>query len=696
MAALQNIRNRAGAAVAIIIGLAMLAFIIGDFSGSGQALFSESRYRVIEAAGEAVSIQDFEARLQDYTEYITTTTGQSSFDEAQTASIRDQVYQQVLSEIIMGKEYKAAGVGVSSDEIFDMVQGSDPHEYVRQLFTDQQTGAFDKTTLLRFLKNMDADETGKQRKFWLNLERDITNQRLAEKYTQMVGKGLYVPSFLAKSDYLENNRILSFTYINHPYSAIADSAVSMTDSEIKAYYNANLSKYKQDASRDFDYVAFPVVASEEDRVALESEIQQLKEDFNTAPDASAYLGLNSDQPMDMFFYGKEELPVQVQPLFDAEPGTMVGPFEEESALKVSKLVKTGMFPDSLRIRQIVLVAPAATNAALAAVRDSAEAIKAQLDKGQSFESLFALHSQKSAGLPADGDMGWLPYGQLPDTLYHLPKGGTMVLQSTQNVFILEVTDMKGATKRVQIATLVKNIEAGTATVQKIYSDASKFAGENTSAESFAKGAAEKKLNIVNCVRVTANDQQVNGITDSPRELIRWAFEAQKEAVSPIFDLGNVYVVAVLKDIHEKGPMSLSEASYNIKQTLIKEKKAALIAPMMTSAGADIATIASRLSLPLDTLKEVNFAAYTLPSIGMEYKVLGTAFALKQGSLSKPIEGTGGVYMIYNNEVKEPAQSQDYSAEKTRLGLSFQNRGNYETYDALVKLSDVVDGRIKFY
>jgi peptidyl-prolyl cis-trans isomerase D len=400
--------------------------------------------------------------------------------------------------------------------------------------------------------------------------------------------------------------------------------------------------------------------------------------------------------MDMSFYGKEELPVQVQPLFDAEPGTMVGPFEEEGALKVSKLIKTGMFPDSLRIRQIVLVAPSATNAALAAVRDSADAIKAQLDKGQSFESLFALHSQKSAGLPADGDMGWLPYGQLPDTLYHLPKGGTLVLQSTQNVFILEVADMKGSTKRAQIATLVKNIEAGTSTVQKIYADASQFAGEHTSAESFAKGAAEKKMNIVNCVRVGSNDQQVNGITDSPRELIRWAFESQKEDVSPIFDLGNVYVVAVLKDIHEKGPMSLSEASYNIKQTLLRQKKAALIGPMMTSAGNDIATIASGLSLPLDTLKGVNFAAYTLPSIGMEYNVLGTAFALKAGSLSKPIEGTSGVYLIYNNEVNEPAQTEDYSAVKTRLGLSFQNRGNYETYDALVKLADVVDGRIKFY
>ena len=123
MATLQNIRSK-GPLVAIIIGFAMLAFILGDFLNSGGSLFSGDQYRIAQIDDVTVKYQTYEQKIFEATELYKRRMQIGSVDERLKEEIKRQVWEDMVQSIIMGKEYDELGVTVSSDELFDLVQGN--------------------------------------------------------------------------------------------------------------------------------------------------------------------------------------------------------------------------------------------------------------------------------------------------------------------------------------------------------------------------------------------------------------------------------------------------------------------------------------------------------------------------------------------------------------------------------------------
>ena len=199
MSALQFLREKAGVLVAGVIGLSLLLFVVSDFfgNGRGQRLKAKKYYEIGEIGGESVSYQEFEKKVQNLME-IYKLSGNSNIDEATTESIREQTWQQMVREKILDPQYKKLGIGVSTEEIDELVLGDNPHPIVMQLFTDQKTGTFNKSFLVNFLKQTELDESAK--KYWLFFENEIVNDRMNTKYNNIVAKGLYVTSKQAEFD----------------------------------------------------------------------------------------------------------------------------------------------------------------------------------------------------------------------------------------------------------------------------------------------------------------------------------------------------------------------------------------------------------------------------------------------------------------------------------------------------------------
>ena len=81
------------------------------------------------------------------------------------------------------------GLTVSSDELFDQVQGKNPHRYILQYFKDPNTGLYDPALVLNYLKNLDKMEP-KNRTQWLQFEKAIKDDRQMTKFNNLVTKGL--------------------------------------------------------------------------------------------------------------------------------------------------------------------------------------------------------------------------------------------------------------------------------------------------------------------------------------------------------------------------------------------------------------------------------------------------------------------------------------------------------------------------
>ena len=162
MSALQFLREKAGVLVAGVIGLSLFIFVVSDFFGKGNGRRKQKQYYEIgQIGGEYISYQDYEGKLQNLIE-IYKLSGRSNLDEATTETMREQTWQQMVREKILDPQYEKLGIGVSTEEVDELVLGNNPHQIVQQLFTDQKTGTFNKSFLVNFLKQTEVDENAKK------------------------------------------------------------------------------------------------------------------------------------------------------------------------------------------------------------------------------------------------------------------------------------------------------------------------------------------------------------------------------------------------------------------------------------------------------------------------------------------------------------------------------------------------------
>ena len=144
MAILQKIRDRSGLLIAVI-GVALLAFILGDLLTSGNTFLRKYQDKAFVVDGDLVSTQEYFDRVSEWEDFQKMISGESSLDESATSQIRDIVYQQMVKERILDSQAKKLGLTVSKEEINDLVHGDVISPLLQQLplFVDPQTGQFD-------------------------------------------------------------------------------------------------------------------------------------------------------------------------------------------------------------------------------------------------------------------------------------------------------------------------------------------------------------------------------------------------------------------------------------------------------------------------------------------------------------------------------------------------------------------------
>ena len=305
MATLQNIRNRGGMMIAIVIGLALGAFILGDMLNSGSKLMRPSQMKIAEIDGESIQYPDFQKKVEELSEVYKMQTQQTQIDENTWEQIREQVWQGYLQENIIGKATEKLGITVSSEELFDLVQGNNPHPIIQQLFKNQKTGQVDKSAIIQFLKSLETNATPAQKSYWLYVENQIKQDKLRTKYGNLISKGLYVTTDEAKKSLVSKNKNVNFQYVVLNYSSVKDGDVKVSDDELKAYYNKHKDEYKQDKTRKIEYVTFEVLPSEADKAATQKWLTDSKAEFSTATDNAQYINVNSDTRFDPTFSKKK-------------------------------------------------------------------------------------------------------------------------------------------------------------------------------------------------------------------------------------------------------------------------------------------------------------------------------------------------------------------------------------------------------
>ena len=701
MAALDKIRNRAGLLIAVV-GVALLSFILGDmFSGKGQ---QGTQPEIAKIDGEAINYLDYQKRVDDAVENMKRQSGVNTLDEKTHGQIQDQVWNQMVNNAIMDAQLQKIGVAVSAEELLDMVQGSNVHPEVKNipLFKNQETGEFEPERVIQFIQNLDSDPSGRSREAWMSFEEYLHNERKSDKYFTAIRKGVFITDLFAKNTAVEKSTKMDLKALFLPYSEIADSTIEVKPTELSSYYEKNKNKYQQELSIDIEYVIFPIDATTADIEVIVDELKEIKEEFTSVNDNQSYVNANSDGSFDPKFYAKGEYPNSVidSLMFTMKDGDIYGPYQESERYKITKLIKREQQPDSILIGQIVIVPT--TQEEVNAKKALADSLLILLNKGEKLANLAQYSVDESSVV-----LSWVQIETLPfSPAVIAAKKGEYVLEATaQGFHIVYIADRGNEVSKIQMATIERIISPSENTRTSIYQKANAFAATAKNAASFNENVVAQELvkRIANSLVPTSRD--IHGL-NSARNFIREAFYVSEGDVivyrnnnSPIFELGDNYVVGYLKKRKEEGFTPIDDLKTTIETAIRKEKKAKQLITKLAPAvkeGGDINQIAGKVGATIKEINGLTMSAFSVPGVGIEPNINGVAVTLNKEEMSGPIEGNNGVYLLYVvNKIEVEADKLAIEPEKANMRKSVQNRVSSEVAKVLEESVNVEDNRLVY-
>lgn len=708
MAVIEKIRQRVGLVV-FLIAASIVSFLLMDalsttnrMSGNGNSIGSID--------GENIDIQSYQAKIEQITENYRN--NQMELTEETRMQIREQAWTQEVEEHLLKRSYDALGLKITEEELTQLFTGDNLHPSIQSaaVFKDE-AGMFSKDKLAEYVKTFsDGTEEGKARqRQWKRFEESVKKDEVKQKYTNLIKKAIYIPSWYAKQVYVDKNKKATIDYVFVPYTSVQDAEVAVTDAELKAYLNKNKEKYKQKASKTIEYITYEVIPTKEDSTMAQKTIADNIEAFKTTEDAARFVKVqNSDTPFSDSYVAKDNLTGMLKDsLFSVSVGTVIGPYYEAGTFQAVRLLDRKMIADSVKIRQILFTAPDAASASK--VVATADSVKTVLEKGGDFAALANQFSADAASKAKGGDVGYVKPDALAPELakavfYEHKKGDIFTTPTNQGLYLVEITAANPNKDAVKFATFSKNVEPSEQTRNNVFAKALQFATQNTTVEAFKKAAAEQTLAIKKSENIEKNTYNITGLGIS-EEIATWAFTNNVGKVSSqIFTMEEdlkdgtnrvktTYILPAVTSAKEEGTPSIEDVRTQLETEVKKEKKAEKIIAKIGNSD-NLQSIATATGQELLSAAELDFYSFSLADLGREPKVQGTIFALKPNTLSKPIIGDKGVYVVKIASFTDVAPSDNLSSIKSEIDQPIKQSVDFSALQALTKASKVEDNRYK--
>ena len=643
MALLEKIRVKMGAFITVLIAVALLSFVIDPTTlQSAMSVFS-SKYDVGEIAGEGIPYQDYQKKVDYFSQIYQMTNGTSSDDQTQDF-INNTAWQNEITERVLIPAVEAAGVTLGDEELYDLTQGTNISPVLLQdpSFLDEN-GQFSRERVAQLVQAIGQDQTGQLGMYWGYLENNIEKSQKVAKYLSLLEQSMFMSPVELNRAIADNNISYNVDFVVTPYGFSVDSSIVVSDSEVKEYYEKNKNSFKQAESRDLEYVVFEVVPSAEDVELASQDMEKLYNEFVAEDNVKNFLARNSDQPFNPYFYKDGDLANIATELEDfaskAKVGDVLPPFQQENAFIAAKVVDIKQMPDSVFVKHILLQGE---NEA------KADSLLAVAKKGNFAELAAQYSADQNPNVVEAGDLGWMTQQYMipgMESVLNAKKGDVFTLKTTYGTHIVKVTDATKPMKKMQVAILVKEAVASKVTYSDYYAKANDIATKSEgSLEKMNAAAKEAGVSVYPALRVLPGAKTLANYQHT-REISRWANENEVGSVSPIITVDNKYFFVVgLKAIHEEGFAPYAEIAPTIKSYLMMQKKGEKVAAetkAQVEGASTIEAVAEKLGTTVSSQSGIAFSSLT--SQQLDPKFIGAIAGAAENTLVGPVVGEIGVY-----------------------------------------------------
>ena len=660
MAALETIRVKFGVLITVLIAIALLSFIIDPTTLQSVSSSMSSKYDVGEIDGKSISYVDYQAEVDRFTVINEVTTGSSVKNEQQQVSIRNAAWQSFVDKYLFEKNAKKAGLYVGTEEINDIIAGNiDSPVFLQNPAFLDENGVFSADAVREFLAYMESDQTGRLQTYWNYLIESARTQEYYAKYLSLFTQSDFTNTLMLTEDIAENNNTFNVEFVMVPYGFAKDSTVTVSDSEIKAYYNAHKKFYKQPASRDIEYVVFEVKPSDADVAAANQALIDVYDNFVSAENMKSFLLANSDRQYDNRWYKAGELNTVAKVVNDyafGEGASVSEVLSENNKFYAVRVMETAMVPEQVFVKYV----PATS---------------------ENVDSLLNVTEPQ-----------WLSQITGFEDIMTAKKGEKV----TVNGLVFQVVDTKDPVEKKRVAVLEKGAVAGKETVNGFYAQANTFATKTAGKYENFKKAVEEEGVYAHPVNKMLESADRLGAIDNTREVTRWAFDAKAGDASSIITVDNNYfIIAALKNVNKEGYTPVEQVASTISNLLytekIGEKKSAEIAEKINGL-TDMQAIAEALGTTVSTKDGVAFAS--MNAQGLDPKFIGAASVAEEGKISAPLAGNIGVY-VYTVTGRDAGAFYTEDDAKARDAQMAQY-SNQLVVPVMMDDAEVKDNRARFY
>ena len=695
MAALEKIRAKMGAFITVLIAIALLSFVIDPSTlQSAMGMFS-SKYDVGEINGEGIPYQEYQQKVDYFTKIYQMSSGTTSSDEQTQELINNTAWQNEVSERVLVPAVENAGITLGEEELYDLTQGASISPVLLQdaAFVGED-GQFSKAKVAEFVQAISQDASGQLAMYWNFLEDNIVKDQKFTKYISLLEQSNFMSPVELNRAIANNNTTYNVDFVVKPFGFSIDSTLSVTNAEVKNYYENHKHAFRQAESRDLEYVVFEVVPSEEDLEATKADVEKIYGEFVAAENVKNFLARNSDVPYNPYYFKAGELNTIASELEEfaskAKVGESLEPFQQENTFFAAKVVDVAKMPDSVFVKHILLQGE---NEA------KADSIMAVVKKGNFAEVAQVWSADKNPNVAEAGDLGWMTQQYMipgMEDVLKASKGDFLKLKTTYGTHIVKVTDATKPIEKKQVAILVKESVASKATYSDFYAKANDIATKSEgSREKFNAAAKEMGVAVYPAFRVLPSAKTLANY-EHTREISRWANESKVGDVSPIITVDNKYFfVVALTAIHPEGHASFNEVAGDIKNYLLIEKKGKNVAEetkALVAGATSIEEVAEKLNTTVSNQSGIAFSSLT--SQQMDPKFVGAVAAAAENTLVGPVIGEIGVYYftVKGKEVGAFYTEDDAKARNSQIFSSIANI----IPAVITEGAQVKDERYKFY
>lgn len=719
MTALGKIRSK-GILLIIIIGLGLFAFIAEEAFRSCNGIKGQNSQQIGEVLGEKIYVQDFQKLLEEYQDAMKLTMRTDNLSEDQLNQLKDQVWQQLVSERVMKEDCKKLGLTVTEDELQNVLNDGTNQLLTQTPFVNQQTGRFDVSILKQFIdayrkaeasnNSQQLDQMRPAYNYWLFVEKNLRTQLLAQKYQSLLANCVLSNKVEAKMAFNEENEEAQIQLASIAYNSIKDADIKVTDEELKAKYEELKPAFRQQQeTRDVKMVDVQVKASATDRAQLQKDMAGYQKQLAAAADPTQVVSKSGSmiQYIGLPVSGKafQQYPDIASKIDSMAVGT-TGVVEntKDNTYNIVRILSRTELPDSVEFRQIQV-----GGKTLEAARASADSIQKALAAGGDFQAIAKRYGQDSTTTWFTGAMYEQASTMSQDNRTYIEAllngavGSTQNIELTQGNVVIQVLNRKAMKSKAVAAVIKKEIRFSDNTYSKAYNRFSQFVTQSqASLADLQKHATKFGYTVQDLNDFATSSHTVGNVGGSGiRDAIKWIFEAKEGQVSQLFEAGKEndhLLVLCMTKIHPQGyrPWDDAQVKEILKREVIRDKKAEMI--MAKLKGVNSIAAAQAKGAKVSTVNQITFAApaFIQATGAAEPALSGAVAATAQGKFcSAPVKGNAGVYVfqVVKKQMRPAKYNEEQQIQMCRQ-RAMQYMGNF--MQDLVFGAGVVDNRYLFF